>query len=160
MNETWRDVPGYEGRYSVSDHGRVMSFQRGNGKTSGEVMRQRIDKNGRPIVGLWKNRKRRIVRVSTLVASAFIGPCPDGLEVCHNDGDEGNNAVGNLRYDTHKNNCLDRIQHGTQFRPARKLSPNAIRAIRVLVERGARQRDVCKAFGVSQATVSRNLSRG
>lgn len=48
-----------------------------------------------------------------MVAEAFLGPCPKGLEVCHGDGNPINNRVGNLRYDTHRNNMLDAIQHGT-----------------------------------------------
>jgi hypothetical protein len=52
-------------------------------------------------------------RMHVLVAHAFIGPRPDGLDVCHNDGDRANNQPSNLRYDTRKGNLADRNQHGT-----------------------------------------------
>jgi len=42
-----------------------------------------------------------------LVLLAFWGPCPSGLEVCHNDGSRDNNHLDNLRYDTHKANLQD-----------------------------------------------------
>lgn len=51
--------------------------------------------------------------VHRLVLEAFVGPCPFGMEGCHNDGDPTNNNLVNLRWDTHKNNEKDKIKHGT-----------------------------------------------
>jgi len=44
---------------------------------------------------------------------AFVGPCPDGLEVAHDNGVPNDNRLSNLRYDTHKGNHADRKRHGT-----------------------------------------------
>lgn len=52
--------------------------------------------------------------VHRLVLATFVGPCPDGMVACHNDGDPLNNYVGNLRWDTPKNNCRDKTIHGTE----------------------------------------------
>ncbi|WP_248099523.1 HNH endonuclease signature motif containing protein [Corynebacterium kefirresidentii] len=52
-------------------------------------------------------------KVHRLVMAAFVGPCPDGMEVCHNDGNPANNYVGNLRYDTHQANYADMFIHNT-----------------------------------------------
>lgn len=41
------------------------------------------------------------------------GPCPPGMEVCHNDGTKLNNNWWNLRYDTPTGNHADRFRHGT-----------------------------------------------
>lgn len=51
--------------------------------------------------------------VHRLVLEAFLGPAPEGLEGCHNDGNTLNNWLDNLRWDTHENNELDKIRHGT-----------------------------------------------
>lgn len=51
--------------------------------------------------------------VHRLVLTAFVGPCPEGMEGCHEDGDPSNNRATNLRWDTHKNNQLDMHKHGT-----------------------------------------------
>lgn len=158
MTERWRPIPGYEGRYAVSDRGRVMSFQRGRGRTSGEILWTARDRNKRVVVGLWLGRKRRQVNVSTLVALAFIGPRPEGMDVCHNDGNLENNTVANLRYDTHQNNCRDRIGHGTQFRPAPKLTDEQKAEVRRLAAAGIYQRVIGERFGVSQTTIWRTLS--
>lgn len=50
--------------------------------------------------------------VHRLVLEAFVGPCPSGCEGCHYDGNPANNIVSNLRWDTTKNNCLDKRRHG------------------------------------------------
>jgi hypothetical protein len=53
--------------------------------------------------------------VHRLVMLAFVGPCPDGLNVCHNDGVATNNVLGNLRYDTPSSNSQDRVRHGNDY---------------------------------------------
>lgn len=51
--------------------------------------------------------------VHTLVAAAFLGPRPEGMQVRHADGDRTNNTLGNLCYGTPKDNMQDAISHGT-----------------------------------------------
>lgn len=55
----------------------------------------------------------RNVLAHRLVLEAFVGPCPEGMQACHNDGDRMNTRVGNLRWDTPKANSADRWRHGT-----------------------------------------------
>ena len=54
------------------------------------------------------------ITVHRLVAMAFIGPCPKGLQVCHKNGDPLDNRPQNLRYGTVSDNAKDRIRHGRQ----------------------------------------------
>lgn len=49
-----------------------------------------------------------------LVLHAFHGPCPIGMEGCHNDGDIKNWRLDNLRWDTRSANIADSIRHGTR----------------------------------------------
>jgi hypothetical protein len=69
----------------------------------------------------------------------FRGPCPPGMEACHNNGDPTDNRLCNLRWDTHANNEADKIRHGTYFIRARlkgerngnsKLTEEEVRLIR------------------------------
>lgn len=41
-----------------------------------------------------------------------MGPCPDGMEACHNNGDQLDNRIENLRWDTHSANIYDQVAHG------------------------------------------------
>lgn len=105
-NEVWRPVVGFESQYEVSSLGDVYSLR------ARRVMRTWRMRSGYPAVSLTKKLKSKINRtVHKLVAEAFMGPCPDGKEVCHNDGDPENNWLGNLRYDTKSANGLDVMRH-------------------------------------------------
>ena len=117
--EQWRDIPGHPG-HQVSNHGRVRSLDRTITRSDGQArrlkgraMRATLNQHGYPFVDLRNQGKRRVRKVHSLVAEAFIGPRPDSMDVCHNDGNPANNHVDNLRYGTHSENMLDKVRHGT-----------------------------------------------
>lgn len=106
--ERWLPVVGYEGRYQVSDQGRLRSLQR-----SGRVMRP-SQTRGRPHVNL-RGHGRIVTRVvSSLVLTAFRGRRPPGMLACHTDGDAANNKLDNLRWDTVAANYADDRRNGIQ----------------------------------------------
>lgn len=141
-NEEWRQVVGYEGLYSVSNHGRVRSERRvvrntarGSVRVVGQrVLRARPDGGGYLYVRLSNENEQRVVKVASLVAAAFIGPRPSGADVCHADGNRVNNAPANLRYGTRAENMADAMRHGTvrkgENHRSSKLTEAAVRAIR------------------------------
>lgn len=99
----WKQVPGYEGIYSVSSCG-VLRMDR-KCKKWGSV--ERIgspNADGYMRVSMTKDGKRKKWFMHRIVALAFIGLNPEGLEVNHRDGNKTNNHVSNLEYVTHKNN--------------------------------------------------------
>lgn len=53
------------------------------------------------------------------IALVFIGVCPPGMEVCHDDGVCTNDAVSNIRYDTKVANEADKKRHGTNLQGER-----------------------------------------
>ena len=119
--ELWMPVAGYEGLYSVSNLGRVRSEDREVACRDGGVRRQRafirkvgLNDDGYLVLNLSKDAKKRKHRVHVLVAAAFIGPRPEGMEVAHNDGSRAVSRLDNLRYDTHTGNMRDRVAHGTR----------------------------------------------
>ena len=92
MNEDWKDIPGYEGLYAVSNNGRVMNVR------SGRILKEHITKFGYKRIGIYKNGVCRMFIVHRLVAQAFL-PNPDNLpEVNHKDEDKTNNSVDNLEW--------------------------------------------------------------
>lgn len=58
------------------------------------------------------DKKRRDFKVHRLVMEAFVGPCPEGLEVLHWDDNPANNHLSNLRYGTRSENVKDRVRNG------------------------------------------------
>jgi len=129
--ERWKPVNGYEGIYEVSSHGRVRSVDRTVTRSDGRVHRHKgkvlsaglSKRGGYPLVSLYTQGKNQSHYVHSLVAETFIGPRPDGTEVCHNDGNPTNNHVDNLRYGTSSDNELDKVRHGTHYNAAKMHCP-------------------------------------
>ena len=97
MIEEWRDVPGYEGMYEVSDWGRV--------RRNGRILKLRKDGQGYLFVSLYKNGTKKEAYIHRLVSLAFI-PNPNNYpEVNHKDENKTNNAVENLEWCTRKYNA-------------------------------------------------------
>lgn len=98
------------------------STKRGNNAGFWTRMKPRILNKNRPDkkpyyrIGLARNKKRKMFLVHRLVLMAFVGPCPPGMEGCHNDNHSFNNWVDNLRWDTPIGNQRDRLKHGTSNR--------------------------------------------
>lgn len=119
--ERWLPVLGYEGFYEASDQGRIRSLSRwvyagpraGRRLHAGRVLRQPATPDGRPVVNLGVDGNHSARHVAHLVAEAFLGPRPEGQQVCHNNGDSADNRLSNLRWDTPSANILDSVQHGT-----------------------------------------------
>src|SRR3990167_2701764 len=100
ITEQWRNIPGYEGIYEVSNLGRVRSIRRmilaknrwGQEATrefSSCILKQQPQGDGRYLtVFLRKNKNTIQFLVHRLVASAFMGPCPIDKQVNHSDGDK------------------------------------------------------------------------
>lgn len=128
--EQWKDIPGYEGRYQVSDHGNVRSLPHrvrlvAHGKETtrlspGRPLRPGRRPSGHTTVSLGRGKS---VGVHQLVMLAFVGPCPDGCEVLHLDHNPANNGAANLRYGTRSENLAMDYEVG-----ARKVHPNFIGA--------------------------------
>lgn len=80
----------------------------------GRVLHPTISKkDGRRRVCLCVDNRKKLRTVSTLVLEAFAGPRPDPyMDCCHGDGDQANDVLSNLRWDTKSANQTDRIRHG------------------------------------------------
>lgn len=103
----FHQIPSYP-NYGASRCGKIANI------VSGKVMKPSIDPHGYLRVGLRKNGKTYSSRLChRLVAEAFLGPCPDGKVVCHNNGIPSDSRIENLRYGTMKENAADQRLHGT-----------------------------------------------
>jgi len=111
--ETWKDVPGYEGYYQVSDIGRVRSLDRNIVYVDGKrrLIKGRIiigsAQKGYKITTLRGRGCGRSFKFSQLVAMAFLNHKPNGMKVVvdHINGDRSDDRVKNLRIVTNRENC-------------------------------------------------------
>lgn len=157
--EIWKDIPGYEGYYQVSNRGRVRSLDRKIYRSDGKKHFRRghlkslsAKNNGYIQVGLRKDGHHKTGLVHQLVALAFLGPQPDGMEVNHKDGDKSNNVLDNLEYVSHKENVTHFIV--VLKKGSRKLNSRKVYKIRELYwVDDVKVPDITYLFGVHSTTV-------
>lgn len=113
--EVWKTIPGFP-NYEASDQGRIASIRTGERrilKPGGKL--------GKPLSVMLSGQVRKSVH--RLVLEAFVGPCPDGMECRHLNGNSQDNRLGNLAWGTHAENEADKLRHGT--RKPGEAGPNA-----------------------------------
>jgi hypothetical protein len=159
--EQWRDIPGYEGAYQVSDQGRVRSLDRrvlhsdgGVRFHKGRVLHPGLASNGYFTVAVGRRNSRCL---HDLVLTVFAGPRPLPEAVGrHLDGNKANNTASNLCWGTRKENSADSDLHGTHPRgsqkPQAKLTETAACEIRHL-RRFVSQSELARRYSVSPSAI-------
>lgn len=164
-SERWCAIPGFEGVYEVSDLGRVKSLARvvpckrhGSRRIRQRIRKLILSSNGYWSVGLHAGGSATTHSVHRLVLEAFVGPCIDGSECRHIDGNKGNNHLTNLCWGTPTENERDKIACGTVGRGQRnsnaRLTEDEVRAIRRMRNAGHTYREVGEVFAVAPTTIS------
>jgi hypothetical protein len=153
--ELWRAAVGFEGRYEVSNIGRVRSLI-----SDGMVMKPRPNADGYPCLVLRNADNKRVgVRVHRLVAEAFV-PGKNALhrEVGHLDNNRANPNVSNLKWVSRIENTFHRRAHGThgagEKHPRAKLSEAQVVSIIESIAAGKLDAEIAEQFGVSSYTVN------
>src|SRR5262245_4122456 len=140
-------------------------------RTGGQWTRLRLYKDSRPGKGYLRvvlhdrRRGRHRFSVHRLILEAFVGPCPEGMECCHHDGNPANNRLANLRWDTRRQNQPDARRHGSFARKPRgerhgsaKLRTSQVLEIQRRGATGESAAALARAFGVSRTQVRNILS--
>lgn len=164
--EEWREMADFPGHF-ISSLGRIeshVSTHHGFARPP-RMLNPGLAINGYVQVNLsYKQRKVRKL-LHALVLEAFVGPRPEGMEGCHNNGIRHDNRLSNLRWDTTKANHEDSVRHGTHTRAGLELgrkprlhryTPQQLRW--VLAHRNEHsRRELSELSGVHWSTVRRIL---
>lgn len=109
--EEWRDIPGLEGRYEVSNHGRIRSVARffdtggkGTRTIASTIKKPRVTNQSYHFVMVWINGCYKRVYIHRSVALAFLEN-PEGKPIVnHKDRNRQNNHISNLEWATASEN--------------------------------------------------------
>ena len=114
MEEIWKDIKGYEGKYQVSSLGNIKSLERiRKGKSGSNVyvpeklLKCKNDKDGYKECALCigTHKKAKYYKVHRLVAEAFL-PNPNNYPIInHRNEIKSDNRVENLEWCTNEYNC-------------------------------------------------------
>lgn len=118
--ENWADIPGFTGRYQVSDFGRVRSVDRlivsknRIYRWKGKVLSPGPAQSGHVSVALGRSNSKS---VHALVMLAFVGPPPPGMEVLHRNERPADNRLANLKYGSRSENLKMDYASGVRTTP-------------------------------------------
>lgn len=116
MDEIWKDIPGFEGLYQVSNIGNIRSVRRvvrfGSQQRVVKQSNLRLFKkaNGYLHVKIYKDGKQYTMYVHRLVAIAFCSGYFDKADVNHKDGRKDNNIYSNLEWCTRSENQIHSVK--------------------------------------------------
>jgi predicted XRE-type DNA-binding protein len=167
MIEIWKPIKGFEGRYEVSNLGRVKSLDMEvfNGRAyynkTGRILK--VSKSGNyQVVSLGKSTRRLVHRI---VAETFLENPHDKKTVNHKDGNKDNNKVDNLEWLTQKENNLHARINGLnnvkgENNPMCKFTDKLVLEMRNKFETGLyKQSELAEMFGVSRMQTHRIVTR-
>ena len=167
INETWRDIKGYEGLYAISSTGRVKRLARNRIIATGvnkplkeKMIKTFKGKHGYIHVNLWKNGQMKQHRIHRLIMLAHTEKPQNKNVINHIDGDKTNNILENLEWCTSKENTMHGFETGLMKKGERhsqaKLKDVQILDIKRIYSEGeSSQRYLARKFNVTQATIWR-----
>ena len=163
MQETWKPIEGFEGRYEVSSFGRFKGLSRPliykdgrKGSLNEKMIKGSLGNHGYYSITFDSKITKLAHRV---VAETFLGKQEYRLTVNHKDGVKTNNAVDNLEWATFKENndharntglCN---QHGNDTNLT-KFSEQLVAALKKVSDKyHTTAQDLAEMFGMSKSHV-------
>jgi hypothetical protein len=153
-SEIWVPINGYEGRYEISNLGRIASIKNSERffiKPNTSTNYAKISCAKRP-----HESSQKTLYVHRVVAQHFLGPRPEGHVIRHLDGNRYNNAVNNLQYGLPCENVADTIKHKTHSGSNNGraiLNETTVAAVRLLLEQKVSLSKIARSLNVSVSTI-------
>jgi hypothetical protein len=124
-------------------------------------MKARLDHGRYLRIYLRRDGKAHGIYIHALVAEAFIGPRPEGMEINHIDAVKTNNRPGNLEYVTgeenlrhaHLNGLLTKNIRPGEANPFSKLTTSDVQQIRMLASARVPLRLIATMYDVALGTI-------
>jgi len=163
MKEEWRAVVRYDGFYDdvyeISNLGRLKNVREANATFVGKILSPRTRDDGYTVFCLCYQNTRKYPLAHQLVATSFIGPYPDGMEINHIDGNKSNNCLNNLEYVTRSDNLLHSFKIGLRSLRGDNSTHNILtekdipEIQRLLNEGDLSEREIGLMYGVKRSTI-------
>jgi hypothetical protein len=156
--EQWKRHPEFK-CYWFSSWGNVVSVQKSIKVLSGTKCGR-----GYRALDLRGDGTRRREYIHRTICLLFNGPCPEGYECRHLDGNISNNRATNLKWGTPQENADDKILHGTncwgEKNPMAVLTREKVERMRqIREETGMPYHQIAKQYQISTMTAFRAITK-
>ncbi|WP_347216673.1 NUMOD4 domain-containing protein [Chryseobacterium sp.] len=155
--EIWKEIPGYNGKYLISQYSRVKS----TANKKAIILRRSISSGKYKVVLVAPNVRLVTEDIGRLCAKVFNRSPAENEVIEYRDGNRLNNAASNLRWISRKESrnktllrCRQsniRINHGEANGRARISEAQAIE-IRIHKQKGLTYAEISKMYGISIPT--------
>jgi hypothetical protein len=167
MEETWKDIVGYEGAYQISNLGRIKTLPRilirrnGSPQTiKPKIRKNTLGNNGYYTLTLQVDGKKiRTEYIHQLLAKTFIPNPENHPNVCHKNDIKTDNRLENLYWGTRKDNAEDSVRNGRHVNTGAVLTIEKVREIRTLLAEGFTHGELSRRFHVGITAIS-NIKLG
>lgn len=153
IKETFKDIPGLEGKYQASNLGNIKSVKRNC------IMKHSRTPRGYCKIPLITEEGRKTFYIHRLVMAAFVGE--SGLTVNHKDGLKTNNRLDNLEYLTMEDNTKHAVANELTLKGENnfnsKLTEGIVLACRALNKQGVSIRELARRHSVSFPVMRRAI---
>lgn len=157
--ELWKDIPGFEGVYEVSNLGRVRSLRFINNQVDKQrtvpLLLKNLQGNARSRYRSVQLSGRKKWAIHRLVLMAFVAPAPTPThEAAHLDGNPENNTLGNLVWATSAENQGHKTLYAGKRNAPVVFSPEDLQTIRTARENGESFRSIARRYNVNPGKIS------
>src|SRR3990167_4776116 len=160
-----KPIPGFPDYFASAD-GSIWSMKRPHNDREAPKEPRKLKPQitrAHHIICLCLNRKKVFRYVGHLVLESFVGPRPEGMEMCHGPNGKLDDSLSNLYWDTRSRNLgADRLRDGTDSRGekygAAKLSEQDVRDIRAVHGKEPRGETALR-YGVGRTQIARIQNR-
>lgn len=169
MKEIWKDIKGYEGRYQISNLGRVKSLARERRAKNGSIawnkeklLKLQLTHRGYQYVNLTIIKDSKSFPIHRLVAMAFLPNPSNKPEVNHLNGVKTDNQISNLKWTTRQEN-MDHARKNGLFPKGHNQGENhgkstlkaeQVKEIRKKRDNGESVKSIAATYGVSSSRIS------